>query len=197
MYRDSDQLYRRAIGMSYDDDLLARQVSNGDRGGYDSDEDDTYSFDGSDLIIIPVTMQLSEVGRDLDRLRQKSEMGTLTTQDIDEHEFMRIQQISESLHRQYEALAEEDERYAGAIQDWMINELQVRHPDFAAEQKNSNPNQMLAQLVESAAIVSDLLTELREDGEDHRLIRLAEAWYQELLADGMMAEFKHYYELAA
>lgn len=199
MDRYVDHLYNRSMGLSYDADALARQVANGGRAGSHDDLDDepTYALDGSDLFIAPITAQLDAAGRELDRLKHKSEQGRLRIIDINESAASAVQYISVSLHEQYEELAEEDKKYARAVQDWTIAELHARHPDFADEQKNSTPDEMVAQLYETASIVGELLIELNKDNEDEKLIMLAETWHKELLADCMVAEFRQLYALAA
>lgn len=200
MDRYSDHLYRRSMGLAYDPDIVAKQVANGERAGsYDDDdvEDYTYSLDGSDLFIVPVSQQLVAVGSELDRLKHKRETGTLYARDIDHQIATDAQRISDSLHQQYEELAEEDKKYARAVQDWTISELKARHPDFVREQQHSTPEQMAEQLYETASIVGELLIELHDDSEDEKLIMLAETWHKELLADCMVAEFRQLYALAA
>jgi hypothetical protein len=198
MDRYADHLYNRSMGLSYDEEGLARQVANGGRAGSeDFDDESTYALDGSDLMIAPVTAQLDAATHELERLKLKSERGQLRTHDIDGSALESVQRISQSLHNQYEELAEEDAKYARAVQDWTMAELLTRHPDFVVEQTETSPDEMTEQLYEIAEIVGELLIELHAEGEDEKLITLADTWRKELLADCMVAEFKHLYALAA
>jgi hypothetical protein len=199
VYRSVDHLYNRAMGRPYDSDMVVRQVANGDRSGYpeDDEEEETYSLNGSDLIIAPAQVRLTIVGHELDKLRDKYIEGRLYAKDINPFVIQEAEIVSESLHQQYKELAEEDAKYARAVQDWTVDELRARHPNFAIDQKDSTPEQVAQQLLETACVVGELITELETEDEDPRLIYLAQTWQKELLADCMVAEFKHYYALAA
>lgn len=178
---------------------LHPDVWDGRGAGNDPDDDDQ-NYDryfGHDLCIASPKEQLEALGREIDALRHKQENGKLVARQV-HWSFLegRATEMHEQFHMAYEKMAEVDKKYARAIQDWVIEELKTRHPDYRKDYTDKISEQLLDDLLETIGVLDSLMFEFTEDEEDHRLIEMAQTWRLELIADVIAADIQQLYHLA-
>ncbi len=151
----------------------------------------------SDLYIPAPQERLSALAVDLERIEQALAEGMPVARLVDWRELEERAAVAHDVfHQAFTEMAESDKKYAKAIQDWVIEELTTRHPDFA-QYPRETPEELLVDLLEMIEVVDALMAELETEDEDSRLIDLATTWRYELMADVSGAEVRRLYALAA
>lgn len=171
----------------------------GEVHGRDYEDDQVYDrYFGQDLSIAAPKEQLEALTGEIDTLWEKQQEGRLYAREVN-WVFLenRASEMRDQFHDAYEQMAEIDKKYAHAIQDWVIDELKVRHPDYRDDRSDKTSEQLLADLLETIGVLDGLMVEFSEDDEDQRLIEMAQTWRLELMADVSAADLHRLYELAA
>ncbi len=189
-----DALYRRSMGLPYDEDIILSQVANGDRGQNDYDDYDDRFDDlfGSDLYIASPINQLAGLAAQIDKIEQTATPGSLSVGYLDD---MRAHaaDLQGGLEQKLDAMKEQDRLFATAVQDWVIKELYRREIERGSEYEHTSEESYL----ETIDVIESLAIELEHDDEDPALIALAQTWRLETIAELSSERVKKLYALAA
>lgn len=163
----SDQLYKRSLGMSYDPELLRREVDNG-VSGYTGDVDRSNGFElqPSDLYVetVPVSdnaYRLQEIEFELAGLLDQAE---LNDEDIEQLLLLEAEKVVRLEAEVEELLAEEPQR-AQALKDLFMTRLMER-----AQAGQPIDAEMFAESGELA----DVIAEQYPDRDAAGLVEIAE-----------------------
>lgn len=153
-----DPIYRRELGLTYDEDARRRAVDNGLGGRSASEAGEIYSRDGADLYV-------------------EQSSGSLNDQRLQDIEYALAfetnpEQIvvleAEKIVRTEVRLSEESQlnpKYSQALRDWLMSEL---------DRRLSQGQPVDEDMYIEAEILADFIAEAQADNEDADLIEIAE-----------------------
>ena len=178
-----DELYRQSMGLTFDPDRRLAEVQAGYSGSGDplSDEESSFSKDGSDLMVVvddPNIVRLYEIDAQL--LDEE-----LAPQD---RTLLEAERIVRSKQAELDELTAEHPRYANALQAWLFKELDaMKHQDMPVD------DEMYAE----AEILGEFITEANAEHEDEALIAIAEHMKAIIEAQKELAKLRSDFHLAA
>lgn len=153
-----DPIYRRELGLTYDEDALRRAVDSGLGGRTNLEQIDQYANDGADLYIEQSNGSLNDY-----RL-QDIEYDLAFETDPEQIVLLEAEKIVRTEVR----LAEESRlnpKYSRALRDWLMSEL---------DRRLSQGEPVDAEMYVEAEILADFIAEAQADDEDADLIEIAE-----------------------
>ncbi len=92
-----------------------------------------------------------------------------------------------------EILSNRDKQYAEAVQAWTLHSLAERELTRGYEIDHTSDDSYL----ETVEVLEELLKELEADNEDPRLIKIAQVWRTETLAEVSVSRIRKMFELAS
>ena len=180
---EQDNLYRRSMGLPYDEDGLMREISNGGRDTTDDrpvDEPYGLSYGGDVRILAEPSVEerLDLLLEEFAVAQQKSPDGNISPLEAGTfHD--QAKHIRDEFQIELDQLSKQHHLYSQATQDWVLAELQsrveVRGSDYDVHSEEN--------YLETIDVLDKLTGELREDNEDPVLIKLVTTWRDETQAE--------------
>ena len=151
---------------------------------FDGYEDSGYDPNGSDLIVAPYSERLAYALEMQHRAGERNDpvgdgMMAEATRLLRDLEY-EAQVAADELKERFNALSEQDKLYAQAVQDWTLDEVKQRIEARGGQDYDQADERASLELID---ILDKLVDELKEDGEDEKLVTLATTWREEIAAE--------------
>lgn len=151
---------------------------------FDGYEGSGYDPNGSDLIVAPYSERLAYA------LEMQHLAGERNDPDGDGMmaEAKRLlrdleceaQVAADELKARFNALSKQDKLYAQAVQDWTLDEVKQRIEARGGQDYDQADERAYLVLID---VLNALVDELKNDGEDEKLVTLATTWREEIAAE--------------